>query len=193
MPYGPGSNDPIPPSPSETSQAPTSGSSSVWAWVSWAWKAVKWPFIIVGVIVLAAVLLPVAATSRLNLGGLIGSLLGLNKSGKKSVAAANTVAKGRITQIGEPDSTGRIQAHQEKLSRPWNPFRDKSVVKLNDGTKVKLPDGIQDTDVDLVVHTSPDATVVRVADDNTIKVPTAKTMDEVLAQLDGLIEEGERA
>lgn len=96
--------------------------SKVWRWV---------------LVALAIVLLGwLAMFSGFDLGGLIAKLL------KKP----NDGADGKIYD-GEGKPIGKTQ----RIVRDTNPLRDKSKVKLEDGTVIKLPKGVKDTDVKAIV------------------------------------------
>lgn len=63
----------------------------------------------------------------------------------------NSVVTGRSEKLGEADKQGFAQQRVDKLEVSNNPLRDKTEVNLTDGSKVKLPDGVEDKDVGTII------------------------------------------
>lgn len=123
----------------------------------------KYPFIILIVLaVFAVAAVALCFYNKTNVGGLIGKvmeMLGLAKS-NSLVEKANSVPQDRKQAIGEADANGYVQHKVDELKISDNPFRDKTILNLPDGQKIKLPEGIQDTDVDTVIRTQVDIKVI---------------------------------
>lgn len=149
------------------------------------WKVViRWVLLIPIVILLAALLLPaLGAGARVNLGGLIGMLLGLSKpKGRKSVAIANTIPEKRTTEINLPDLKGYKQIPASELQISKNPFRDRSVVKTEDEV-IELPEGVHDTDVEKVILVGAESAVVTVKNMSDLRLPMQRTPREIAEEL----------
>lgn len=123
----------------------------MWAKGFYTW-VIRYPLalvIAIFVIAGAAILMFFGAGDRFNVGGILGKLFGT-----KPQTHANVVPDDRDVLIGTPDDKGWVQHKVEVLDVSSNPFRDKEVihVKTDDGiTKVSLPQGVRDTDVDHVI------------------------------------------
>lgn len=124
--------------------------------------ALKYPLVIIGFILLLAVAILILLVNKdVNVGGALGSFLerfGLKKPSK--ITEANSIPKNREQAIGEADKRGFVQHKVEELPNSNNPFRDKTKITLPGGNQVKLPEGIKDSDVDLVVETKVDVVVI---------------------------------
>lgn len=158
---------------------------------------VKYPFL-VAFLALALVLciIVLLINNKANVGGILGKVLGLfGSSSKDNIQKANSIAKDRKQAIGEADKNGFVQHKVSELETSSNPFRDKTVVNLPDGTKVKLPEGIKDTDVDTVIKIDNEIHIVpteemakKLADTNQVIKDAAKTntsAKDTLARLKG--------
>lgn len=134
---------------------------SVWKWL------VRYPIaliVAVGVLLFAVILLMLGMGDRFNIGGIIGKLFGAEEK-DSDVKMANEVPSDRVgpegdpIEKGEPDEHGWVQHEVKPLDRSSNPFRDKSkvVIEDEDGTqrKIKLPTGVEDTDVETVIEMKP--------------------------------------
>ncbi len=136
------------------------------------------------VIVVVAVLLVALGAKNVQIGGLIGKILG-KKDSKKAVDVANTIPKDRIgadgtlIPIGTPDAKGLTQAKVVPIQNPGL-FDDPSKVKIMDKGKVvdvPLPTGVKAKDVEHVVVISPEVTAVTVKTGSSVK---AGDVDQLL-------------
>lgn len=121
---------------------------------------VKYPFLIallVIVIIFAIVVLLVRKNT--NVGGLIGKLLSFLQTGDP-IELANSIPKDREQALGEADSRGFVQHEVKQLERSLNPFRDRSKIVLPNGKEVKLPRGISDVDIDVIIEADTEVIVV---------------------------------
>ncbi len=73
---------------------------------------------------------------RFNIGGILASILGLKKPGKKP----NIL-----------DSGGNVVGEAVAIKPNKNPFRDKSKLELENGDVIDLPPGVQDIDVKTII------------------------------------------
>lgn len=135
----------------------------VWNWL------VRYPLALlvsIGVILFASLLMLAGFGNRFNVGGLLGKLFGVQESdGDEVLVRANKVPEertdeeGNPIEKGDPDPHGWVQHEVKALDRSRNPFRDKSVIVVEDevGTqkKIKLPTGVEDTDVQMVIELQP--------------------------------------
>jgi heme/copper-type cytochrome/quinol oxidase subunit 2 len=78
----------------------------------------------------------IAVVAGVNIGGLINKLLGKNKQKKKAYTNDSGNLIGTIVDI---------------INRK-NPFRDKSTLKLSNGEIIKLPSGVEDSQVESVTE-----------------------------------------
>lgn len=151
------------------------------------WKTIRWPVaIIVGIVLIILVGPLMAAGVRFNLGGVLGWILGKRKDALPSVAVANSVPKGRVIAISQPDKNGWVQIPQAELKTSKNPFRDKSKISLPSGEKITLPEGVHDTDVAEVVVVKPEVGAVVRLKDGPTKIQTSSSVEDLLKQLEGL-------
>lgn len=153
------------------------------------WAYIKWPFVVIGAIIVAILGAPFLLSKEFNLGGILGAILGRNKSTKPSIAVANSKPKGRATPIGAPDSNGFAQAPVVPLKVPNNPFRDKDVVTVvhpvtQEKEEIKLPVGVKDHDVESVIVIAPNTAHETVA----IKLKDGSTKGQTAMSLEDLIE-----
>ena len=150
-----------------------------WGKKAYQW-CVKYPVATILTLLVAVVgIIAVVFNDRINLGGLIGKLWG-NDVVKDPVATANTVPPDRVDKNGEPipigeaDEHGNTQWKVKKLKTSNNPFRDKTKVTINTDegdVVVKLPEGLQDKDVDKVIEVKPgEFVVVNVKDSSGVSV-----------------------
>jgi len=141
------------------------------------------------IIVAGALLLIALGVKNIQIGGLLGALLGKSSS-KKRVDVANTVSEDRVREDGtlipkgELDSKGTIQAKVVPIKKP-NLFDDPSKVKIQDpdtgqDIEVDVPDGVKAKDVDQVVILTPEIHAVTVKSTSKIK---AKDVDDLLVRL----------
>lgn len=102
------------------------------------------------------------------------------------IDVVNSVADDRVDDEGKPipvgvaDKRGWTQYEQQELKTSINPLRDKSKIKLTDGTVVKLPQGVKDKDVDVVIKVAPKVNVIKLKDDVTLKEKTKEDVSSFL-------------
>lgn len=163
--------------------------AKVWSFIRWlSPKTIG--VIIAVVVVLGGVLLVSMGFKNLQIGGLLGKLLGKKDpegDGGTVIDLANTVdpkridKDGKIIPIGEPDSRGDTQAVVVPITTPGLFSDPKKVVFTEPGkekpTVVVLPDGVTNKDVDQVVVVQPSVVVVTVKDSSGI---SAKKVDDLL-------------
>ena len=144
------------------------------------------------VVILVAIILVAMGFKELQIGGILGKLLG-KKGGDgtdgKTVDVANSIdpdrigKDGKLIQPGTPDSQGQTQAVVVPIQDPGLFSDPKKVVFTAPGddkpTEVILPDGVTNKDVDQVVVVKPDVLVVTVKDNSGIP---ASTVDDLLAK-----------
>jgi hypothetical protein len=119
----------------------------------------------IGVVLVAVLMLMFGVGDRFNVGGVLGKLFGTDGPEDDSeIKVANKVPKGRVDKDGKPikkgeaDETGWVQQEVELLDRSSNPFRDKKKIRVKTSTgekSIKLPTGVEDTDVEQVIEITP--------------------------------------
>jgi hypothetical protein len=138
------------------------------------------------VLVVGAILLVALGVKNVQIGGLLGTLLGKKKPGKKAIDVANTVPEGRVDRDGkiipqgEPDSKGITQAVVVPIKDPGIFSNPDTVVFTPPGeeeVEVELPDGVKAKDVDKVVVVKPGEFVVTVKDNSSV---TATDVEDLL-------------
>jgi hypothetical protein len=144
-------------------------------------------------LIVVAVLLVSMGFKELQIGGLLGRLLGKkDESGRRVIDVANSVdpdrvgPDGKLIQPGQPDSTGQTQAVVVPIEEPGL-FSNPDVIKFTPpgGDKpieVVLPDGVKNKDVDQVIVVKPDVVMVTVKD--TSGIPASK-VDDLLKRYGG--------
>jgi len=137
-------------------------------------------------LILVAVLLVSMGFKELQIGGLLGKLLGKKGSDSgRTIDLANSVDKdrvgpdGKLVEPGTPDSKGQTQAIVVPIEEPGL-FSNPDTVKFTPPGEEKpieivLPDGVKNKDVGQVVVIRPDVVVVTVKDSSGI--PAAKVED----------------
>jgi len=186
--------------PTPTAPAPEKTTPS---WGSRAWESIKSAFswvttkaigpLLVVVVVIVAVVLVAMGFKELQIGGLLGKLLGKkDPDDGKTIHIANTVdpdrvgPDGKLIQPGTPDSKGMTQAVVVPIEEPGLFSDPQKVVFTEPGkdkpTEVILPDGVTNKDVEQVVVVRPDVMVVTVKDNSGIP---AKKVDELLKKYGG--------
>jgi hypothetical protein len=165
---------------------------SSWEWVKRAFRAVAAPLPAI-LLIVGAIILVILGAKNIQIGGLLGKLLGKEKAeGKKVIDVANSIPEGRvdpngnIIQPGTPDSQGITQAKVVPIEKPGL-FDDPTQVKITPPGETKpivvdLPDGVKAADVDKVIVVQPEVYVVTVKD--TSKV-TPKKVDDLLQKYGG--------
>jgi hypothetical protein len=137
------------------------------------------------VLVTLAVVLVCLGYKELQIGGLLGRLLGRKDPEQKAVDKANSVPsgrvddKGRVILPGTPDNKGQTQAVVVPIQEPGL-FSNPDTVTFTPPGKtepieIQLPDGVKNKDVDKVVVVKPDVYAVTVKDSS--GVPSAKVED----------------
>ena len=122
--------------------------------------------IVVGVIVivLGGILSALGFGDKVNIGGILGQLLGVAKNGKDPIDIANEVPEGRTDESGEKidkETTGPEGFEQQKvrrLDKSSGMFRDKQTIEVGGSQgkeTIKLPKGIRDSDVKEVYEVTP--------------------------------------
>jgi len=163
---------------------------SFWAKAgAWAKKYLLAPLPIL-IIVVVGIILVALGFKNIQIGGLIGKLLGRDGGkGTKAIDKANTIPPDRVDKdgnlipIGEADSKGLTQAKVLPIEPPsvWD---DPTKVKIiepgkDEPTEVILPDGVKAKDVDRVLIIKPEVHVVTVKDKSKV---TASDVDDLLAK-----------
>jgi len=158
--------------------------SAVW-WVVKRYLLGPLPAIL---LVAGAILLVIFGVKNLQIGGLLGKLLG-RKDGEKAIDVANSVPKDRVREDGtvikpgEPDKEGMTQATVVEIEKPGL-FSNPDTVKIKPPGEAKpivvdLPTGVKAKDVDKVVIVKPKVYAVSVKDNSGVD---AKTVDDLLAK-----------
>jgi hypothetical protein len=131
---------------------------------------VKYPFAFiatVAILTLGSVLLLTGFGKRFNFGGILGHVWGFPSTKESSrVELANSVPKdrkdsdGSLIDKGVVDENGFVQREVKVLEISKNPFRDKSLLKIQtvEGLPktVVLPKGVLDQDVDTILQIQPE-------------------------------------
>lgn len=143
-------------------------------------------------VVIVAVLLAILGIKNIQLGGLLGKLLGKDTPKKKAIDIANSVsedrvdAEGKIIPPGEPDSKGITQATVVPI-KDSGVFSNPDTVKFtppgeDKPVEVELPDGVKNKDVENVVVVKPEVYAVSVKDNSGIP---AMKVDDLLSKYGG--------
>jgi hypothetical protein len=163
----------------------------VWNYCKWAGRAVLIPTVGL-VLVIGAVILFSLGFKNVQIGGLLGMLLGKKSPSGKAIDVANSIpadrvdANGKIIPQGQADDKGMTQAvvvaiHNEGiLSNP-------NTVKFTPPGETKpieiaLPSGVKNSDVEHVVVVQPGKFVVTVRDSSGVD---AKHVDDLLSRYGG--------
>jgi hypothetical protein len=144
-------------------------------------------------IVVGAIILVAIGFKDLQIGGLLGKILGkAPPEGKKVIDVANTIPKdrvdpnGNLIPIGKPDSVGDTQIQVVPIDQPGLFSNPDHVTFTSPGettpTTVVLPDGVKAKDVDQVVIVKPDVVVVTVKDNSGV---TPTQVDDLLKKYGG--------
>lgn len=135
----------------------------IWNWV------IRYPLallISVGVILIASLIMLSGKECRFNVGGLLGFLFGTKKPDTNlivnKIPSKRVTPEGKPIPLGEEDVRGKVQHEVIEVEIPSNPFRDKKVLNLPDGTKLPLPIGVLDTDVEKVIQVNPEVFEIEV-------------------------------
>lgn len=141
------------------------------------------------IIAVGAFILAMMGVKNLQVGGLIGKLLGRKAPEQKAIEVANSIPPGRLREDGslitldEPDSKGIAQAHVVAIKEPGL-FDDPQVVKITPPGQTKpisiqVPDGVRAQDIQQVVIVKPQLMAVTVKSTSTVK---ADDVDALLAK-----------
>jgi hypothetical protein len=144
------------------------------------------------VLVVFSVILVCLGYKELQIGGLLGRLLGRKGPEQKAVDTANSVPSGRVDDRGRvilpgtPDNKGQTQAVVVPIQEPGL-FSNPDTVTFtppgkSESIEIQLPDGVKNKDVDKVVVVQPDVYAVTVRDSSGI--PTKK-IDDLLSKYGG--------
>jgi len=160
--------------------------ASVKSGLSWLGVKVLGPILVV-LLVIVAVILVAMGFKELQIGGLIGRLLGRNSPQKGSVDVTNTIdpnrvgPDGKLIQPNTPDTKGQTQAIVVPIKEPGLLSDPNKVVFTPPGAdkpiEVVLPDGVTNKDVHQVVVVSPEVIAVTVKDSSGV---TAQSVDDLL-------------
>lgn len=160
--------------------------ASVKSGLSWLGVKVLGPILVV-LLVIVAVILVAMGFKELQIGGLIGRLLGRNSPQKGSVDVTNTIdpnrvgPDGKLIQPNTPDTKGQTQAVVVPIQDPGLFSDPNKVVFTPPGAdkpiEVVLPDGVTNKDVHQVVVVSPEVIAVTVKDSSGV---TAQSVDDLL-------------
>lgn len=120
----------------------------------------RYPLAIIAAILFIAFFIAVSQTpwgKKINPGKCLKWLFGKWSQTPNEVDEANSVAKGRVEEIGETDEKGSTQTPVVKIKPNANPLRDKSKLTVENPNTGKtevihLPSGVQDSDVKKVTH-----------------------------------------
>ncbi len=163
-----------------------------WEWIKKAARIVAAPLPAV-LLIIVAVVLVFFGVKNLQIGGLLGKLLGKeSEAGKKAVDVANSIPHDRIDDagnvipIGTPDSKGDTQARVVPIEEPGL-FGNPNQVKITppgatEPITVDLPDGVKAGDVHQVVIVKPDILVITVHDSSGV---SGKDIDDLLSKFGG--------
>jgi len=163
------------------------------------WDFIRWlspktlGVILAVVVVVGAILLISMGFKELQVGGLLGWLLGKKPAdGSKTIEIANTVdpkrvdKDGNLIPIGKPDSKGDTQAVVVPIQEPGLFSDPKTVVFTPPGEtkpiEVVLPDGVTNKDVDQVIVVTPSVIAVTVKDNSGVP---AQKVDDLLKKYGG--------
>ena len=174
-----------PPPPPPAPPPPPSTGAKVWGWLRrYLVGPIPALLVVAGGIVLVAL-----GAKNVQIGGLLGKLLGKSKTPHKAVETANSIPPGRVREdgslipIGEPDSKGITQARVVAIEKPGL-FSDPRVIKVtppgaDKPIEVQVPDGIAAKDVEQVVVVKPEVIAVTVKSSSPIK---AQDVDDLISK-----------
>ena len=160
-------------------------------WLKWAAIKLLAPGVAL-LVVLGAVVLVAVGCKGLQIGGLLGKLLGKPDPEKKAVDIANSIPEDRVDKngnlipIGTPDAQGDTQVQVVPIIEPGLFSNPDTVAYIPTGktepVEVKLPDGVSARDVESVVVISPTVTAVTVKDSTGLSVTR---IDDLLQKYGG--------
>jgi hypothetical protein len=164
------------------------------AWTFFRWlspKTIGW--ILVVVVILVAVVAVSVGFKGLQIGGILGWLLGKKSTdGGSVIDIADSVdpkrvgPDGKIIPIGTPDSKGDTQAVVVPIQDPGLFSDPKKVIFTSPGsttsTEITLPDGVTNSNVSQVIIIKPEILAVTVKDNSGI---STQTVDDLLKKYGG--------
>lgn len=129
------------------------------------------------VVILASFVLVMLGVKNLQIGGVLGTLLGKSPQGK-AIDAANSIPRerigkdGKLISLGQADSKGITQVSVVPIKDPGL-FSNPSTVQFQDPhtaqpVEVSLPDGVKAKDVEHVVVVQPGQFAVTVKDSSPV-------------------------
>jgi hypothetical protein len=177
-------SDPPAPAPQEPPPSGPSWLAKLWAFIR---KYVIAPIPVL-VLIVGAALLIAMGVKDIQIGGLLGKLLG-KKVTEKAIDVANSIPPGRVREdgslipIGAPDSKGMTQAKVVAIEKPGI-FSDPKTIRVTPpgATKpieIAVPDGVKAKDIEHVVVVNQKITGVTVKNDSAVK---AQDVDDLLAK-----------
>lgn len=175
-----------PPPVPEPKPEPPKEPSVFWAIVR---KYVLAPIPVILVVIVGCILVA-CGVQRVQLGGLIGKLLGKKSDPeRKTIHIANSVPPDRVREdgtliaIGEPDSRGLTQAQVVAIEKP-DLFGDPKTIKIvvpgtTEPVVVQVPDGVKAKDIEHVVIIEPKILAVTVKSSSSVR---GQDVDDLLAK-----------
>jgi len=142
----------------------------------WNWT-LRYPLALVIaflVVIIAVVLLLLGVGDAFNVGGVLGWLFGRAEEDKdhglevqvNEVPPKRKDSHGELIEVGEADEHGWTQREVKVVDRQKNPFRDRNVLEVHtsetETKKIRLPEGVKDTEVSSVILTGPGKLEVQV-------------------------------
>jgi hypothetical protein len=169
---------PIPPEP-------PSKLTKVWAFLrKYLLGPIPALLLVVGACVLVAL-----GVKNVQIGGLLGKLLGKAPSPHKAIETANSVPAGRVhadgtlIPIGEADAKGITQAQVLPIEKPGLLSDPRTIKVTPPGAakpiEIQVPDGVKAKDVEHVVVVTPQVLAVTVKSSSSIK---AQDVDDLIAK-----------
>ena len=140
-------------------------------------------------VIVAAVALVCLGVKNVQIGGILGALLGKKRPDHKAIDTANSIPEdrigpdGKLIPLGQADSKGITQVAVVPIANPGlfsNPstvqFQDPQTAQL---VEVALPDGLRVSDVEHVVVVQPGTFAVTVKNSSPV---TAQQIDSILSK-----------
>lgn len=140
-------------------------------------------------LVLGACVLVALGVKNVQIGGLLGRLLGKAPSPHKAIEIANSVpadrirADGTLIAVGESDSKGITQAKVMPIEQPGL-FSDPKVIKIHPPgaakpIEIQVPDGVRAQDLEHVVVVTPQVLAVTVKSSSPVQ---AQDVDDLVSK-----------
>lgn len=144
------------------------------------------------VVIVLGIILVSMGFKELQIGGLLGWLLGKKSPEQKAIDTANSVPAGRVDKdgkiipIGTSDSKGDTQAVVVPIQNPGLFSNPNTVTFTPPGSdapiEVQLPDGVKNKDVDKVIVVKPSVIAVSVKDGSGV---SSQQVDDLLKKYGG--------